>query len=44
MDLILDTGDSLSNEGGSLKWVGKEMEGSELIMACLGLLGIAKKA
>jgi hypothetical protein len=43
MDLLLDTGDSRNNEEGSLEWVGKEMEGSEL-MACLGLLGIAKKA
>jgi hypothetical protein len=43
MDLLLDTGDSQNNEEGSLEWVGKEMEGSELFMACLGLLGIAKK-
>jgi hypothetical protein len=26
------------------EWVGKEMEGSELNMACLRILGIAKKA
>jgi hypothetical protein len=38
MDLLLDTGESQNNEGDSLEWVGKEMEGSELIMAYLGLL------